>query len=316
MSSQSFDPAHFFDHFSTFVGTDQLGSVVDRLNARYLGIVHANRDLIEGATVLDLASHDGRFSFAALQNGAARVVGIEFGSGLVRKARSNMEHYGIPAERYEFLTGDIYELIEQIEECDVVFCFGILYHVNSHLLLLSKIAELDPRTVIIDTNISLMKPPVIELRGPVAGRPPQLGESVEGYPSRAALDAMLSTFGWKYDYFDWANSGLVDHKQMWDYEGGRRVSVVVDCNQQVFSHEERERAVQMVLTTQHDRRTQWRTIMDVAARFGVPRPVLHSWVRKAERETAQRADLPQTTFSRARRLWEAPVRAARRRNKR
>jgi transposase-like protein len=336
VTDQSFDPAHFFDHFPRFVETDQLGSVVDRLNARYLGIIHANRELIEGATVLDLASHDGRFSFAALQNGAARVVGIEFGSGLVQKARSNMEHYGVPKDRYEFVTGDIFELIEQVEDCDVVLCFGILYHVNSHLLLLSKIAELDPRAVIIDTNISLMKQPVIELRGPVAGRPLQLGESVEGYPSRAALDAMLSSFGWKYEYFDWEHSGLVDKKQMWDYEGGRRVSVVVDCNRQVFSNEERERAVQMVLATQQDRRSQWQSIMRVASSFEIPRPVLHSWVRKAEREGPQAANLPQSTLpqstlpqstlpqstlpqstrSRARRLWDKAVRALRRRSKR
>ena len=290
MTGQSFDPTHFFDHFSRFVETDQLGSVVDRLNARYLGIIHENRELIEGATVLDLASHDGRFSFAALQAGAERVVGIEFGSELVAKSLANMEHYGVPADKYEFLTGDIYELIDQVGDFDVVFCFGIFYHINSHLLLLTKIAERDPRTVIVDTNVSLLEPPVIELRGPVDGRPLQLGEAVEGYPSRAALDAMLSTFGWTYDYFDWEHSGLLDREQMLDYRRGKRVTVVVDCNRQVFSAEERERAVQMVLATQRDRRSQWHTILQVSAQFGMTRPALHSWVRKAEREAALEAD--------------------------
>jgi transposase-like protein len=295
MPDQSFDPTRFFDHFSRFVETDELGSVVDRLNSRYLGIIHENRELIEGATVLDLASHDGRFSFAALQNGAARVVGIEFGADLVQKAVANMEYYNVPADKYEFLTGDIFELIEQIEACDVVFCFGIFYHINSHLLLLTKIAELDPRTLIMDTNVSLLEPAVIELRGPVDGRPLQLGESVEGYPSRGALDAMLSSFGWKYDYFDWEQSGLVERTQMGDYRAGKRVSVVVDCNRQVFSNEERQRAVQMVLDTQRDRRSQWQTIMQVASKFGMTRPALHSWVRKAERAGAQPTDLTQTT---------------------
>ena len=191
------------------------------------------------ATVLDLASHDGRFSFAALQNGAARVVGIEFGADLVNKSRANMEHYKIPKDKYEFLTGDIYELIEQVEEFDVVFCFGIFYHVNSHLLLLAKIAELDPRTLIIDTNVSLMEAPVIELRGPVDGRPLELGEAVEGYPSRAAIDAMLSSFGWTYEYFDWQQSGLLEREQMLDYRAGKRLSVVVDCKRQSFSEEAR-----------------------------------------------------------------------------
>jgi hypothetical protein len=292
MSDQSFDPTRFYDHFSRFVETDQLGSVADRLNARYLGIIHENRDLIEGATVLDLASHDGRFSFAALQNGAARVVGIEFGADLVQKSRENMEYYNVPKDKYEFLTGDIFELIDQIEDCDVVLCFGIFYHINSHLLLLTKIAELDPRTLIIDTNISQLEPAVIELRGPVDGRPLRLGESVEGYPSRAAVDAMLSSFGWKYNYFDWEQSGLLERAQMLDYLRGKRVSIVVDCNRQVFSTEERARAVQMVLDTQRDRRSQWQTIMHVASKFGMPRPALHSWVRKAERSAGQHSDLP------------------------
>jgi transposase-like protein len=295
MTDQPFDPTRFFDQFPRFVETDQLGSVVDRLNARYLGIIHENRKLIEGATILDLASHDGRFSFAALQNGAARVVGIEFGADLVQKSLSNMEYYNVPTDKYEFLAGDIYELIEQVEACDVVFCFGIFYHINSHLLLLTKIAELDPRTLIMDTNVSLLEPAVIELRGPVDGRPLQLGESVEGYPSRAALDAMLSSFGWKYDYFDWQKSGLLEREQMMDYRRGKRVSVVVDCNRQDFPSEERERAVQMVLDTQRDRRSQWQTILQVASRFGMPRQALHSWVRKAEREAAQQAEIRQTS---------------------
>ena len=291
MTDRPFDPTQFFDHFARFVETDELGSVVDRLNARYMGIIHQNRALIEGATVLDLASHDGRFSFAALQNGAARVVGIEFGADLVNKSRANMEYYNVPPEKYEFLTGDIYELIEQVEECDVVLCFGIFYHINSHLLLLTKIAELDPRSLIIDTNVSLLEPPVIELRGPVDGRPLQLGEAVEGYPSRAAIDAMLSSFGWTYDYFDWRQSGLLEGKQMIDYRAGKRLSVVVDCHRQSFSEEERERAVRMVLDTQKDRRTQWQTIIQVASQFDMPRPALHSWVRKAERAAA-RGDAP------------------------
>jgi hypothetical protein len=156
--------------------------------------------------------------------------------------------------------------------------------------LLTKIAELDPRYVIIDTNISLLDGAVIELRGPVDGRPLQLGESVEGYPSRGALNAMLSTFGWRYDYFDWEHSGLLDRTQMLDYLRGKRVSVVVGCNRRDFSAEDRQRAVQMVLDTQRDRRTQWQTIMNVASQFGMTRPALHAWVRKAERTAALQAD--------------------------
>jgi transposase-like protein len=293
MNDQPFDSTRFFDHFSRFVETDELGSVVDRLNARYLALIHENRQLIEGATVLDLASHDGRFSFAALKNGAAHVVGIDFSKDLVEKSLANMEYYNVPADKYEFLSGDIFELIGRVQPCDVVLCFGIFYHINSHFLLLTKIAELDPRTLIIDSNISQLESAVIELRGPEDPRSLRKGW-MEGYPSRAALDAMLSNFGWKFDYVDWQHSGLIERPQMRDYEAGKRVSVVVDCDRQDFSTEERERAVQLVLETQRDRGSQWRTIMQVASRLGITQQALHSWVRKAEREDAGQTDFPQS----------------------
>jgi hypothetical protein len=278
-----FDPTRFFEHFPRFLETDETGSVVDRLNARYLGLIHANRELIEGSNVLDLASHDGRFSFAALQSGAARVVSIETEPGLVQTSRANMEHYEVPADKYELLEGDIFELIDRVEDCDVVLCFGILYHINHHMLLLEKIAERDPRTLIIDTNISQLEAVAIELRNPLAGTTIRLGGLLEGYPSRGALDAMLSSFGWKYEYVDWKQSGLAEQPQMLDYRQGKRVSVVVDCNRQDFSTDERARAVQLVFDNQRDRRSRWLTITQVASRFGMTPQALHTWVRKAER---------------------------------
>ena len=66
LRSETSDAGGFFDAFPKFVETSQTGPWCERLNARYLALVHANRDIIRGATVLDLASHDGRFTFAAL----------------------------------------------------------------------------------------------------------------------------------------------------------------------------------------------------------------------------------------------------------
>jgi len=106
---------------------------------------------------------------------------------------------------------------------------------------------------------------------------------LEGYPSRTAVDAMLSSFGWKYEYLDWTQSGLAERPQMLDYRHGKRVSVVVDCDRQVLSANERERAVQLVFDDQRDRRSRWLTITQTASRFGVTPQALNTWVRKAER---------------------------------
>jgi predicted RNA methylase len=281
----AFDPEHFFDHFPRFVDTSETGPWLDRLNARYLALIHANRHLIAGARVLDLASHDGRFSFAAIQNGAERVVGIEHEPHLVRKANENMEFHDVERGRYEFVLGDMFERIPEVGHCDVVFCFGILYHINDHMRLLSAIAELEPRTLIIDSNVSHIGSAVIEIRAPVAGSPPPPGAQLEGWPSRAGLDAMLSSFGWTFEYFDWPGSGLVASPKLQDYRVGRRATAVVTCSDPV-APDVRARAVELVFERQHDRRSQWMAIIQTGAEFGMTPQALAVWVRQAERRAA------------------------------
>ena len=59
----------FFDKYSRFFDTSSVGNWPDRLNSRYRAIISANKSLFDGARVLDLASHDGRWSYAALDAG-------------------------------------------------------------------------------------------------------------------------------------------------------------------------------------------------------------------------------------------------------
>jgi hypothetical protein len=277
------DPRHFFDAFPRFVETSETGPWLDRLNARYVALIDANRGLIDGASVLDLASHDGRFSFAALHAGATRVIGIEHDPRLVQKAEENLSFYGVTRDRYEFVAGDMFERIRTVGRCDLVFCFGIFYHINDHMRLLTEFAEFDPRAVIFDTNVSLNAGAVIELRAPLAGSPPPPGSHIEGWPSRAALEAMWSSFGWTFDYFDWLGSGMVDHPKLDDYAGSRRLTAVVTSDYRDHSPEVRAEAVRLVFERQRDLPTQWLTITGVASRFGMTPQALRTWVRQAER---------------------------------
>jgi len=81
---------------------------LNRLNTRYQALIENNKELIKNSIILDLASYDGRWSFAALKSGAKKIVGIEGRKELVKKSNKNMEHYGIPKEKYEFYHGDIF----------------------------------------------------------------------------------------------------------------------------------------------------------------------------------------------------------------
>src|SRR4051812_33123679 len=66
----------------------------NRLNERCEAFFASNRDIFDGARVLDLASHDGRYSFAALKTGAAHVTGVEVRQSLIDGAQEVFAFYG------------------------------------------------------------------------------------------------------------------------------------------------------------------------------------------------------------------------------
>jgi SAM-dependent methyltransferase len=281
--SEPLTAERFFDTYSRFVDTSETGPWLDRLNARYLALIHANRELLAGARVLDLACHDGRFGFAALQNGAAHVVGIDVKDHLLRTGQEHFASYGITPDRYTFLVGDMFDCLDRGAPYDVVFCFGILYHITEQLELLTRIAELNPRHVIVDTNVSALDGAVIEIRSPLGGGHPEPGSQLEGYPSKGALDAMFSMLGWTWDYFDWAASALTDHGHMQDYAQGRRVSAVVTCPDHDVPLDLRRKAVAEVLDHPHDRDRQFVGVAMVAKKFGLSPQAVRTWVHQEER---------------------------------
>ena len=93
---------------------------------------------------------------------------------------------------------------------------------------------------------------------------------------------MLSSFGWTFEYFDSATSGLVDSPKMDDYRVGRHATVVVECNEPI-DPDVRDHAVQQVFERQQELRTQWIVIVQTATQFGLSPQALAVWVRRAER---------------------------------
>jgi hypothetical protein len=148
--------------------------------------------------------------------------------------------------------------------------------------LLTNIADCDPEAVVIDTNVASLDATVIELRNPLTGSNPPRGSQLEAWPSRPALDAMLSSFGWELDYFDWEASGLTTTADMDDYRKGRRVTVVARSNERMFPAETRTRAVAAVLDQQSPRRAQWPLITKVASQIGASPQMLVNWIRRAQ----------------------------------
>jgi precorrin-6B methylase 2 len=226
----------FFDQYPRFYDTSETGAVPGRLNARYRALIAGNLQAIRDRTIVDLACHDGRWSFAALMAGARHVIGIEARPELVQSAEANLNHYRIVEDRYRFIVGDAIEQLDSIQpdSIDTVFCFGFFYHTPHHMLLLSKIARLNPRHLILDTAIqpsrshafiAMYKEKVAIQANAALHSPGDPAYAVVGTPTRAALELMLSSFGWQFTYYDWHNAGIADWQRLPDYRDDRRITL-------------------------------------------------------------------------------------------
>jgi ubiquinone/menaquinone biosynthesis C-methylase UbiE len=204
----------FFDAFPRFYSTSETTPYRGRLNLRYEAIFTENKDVLEGARVLDIASHDGRWSLAAIKSGAAHVLGVEGKESLVAAAEANFQHYGVDRSRYEFVAQDIFTfLARERPPVDVVLCLGFLYHTLRYNELLSHIRAMNPTALIIDTSITPAGAfPIIHVRvEPVAVEANAVADAyshgdqvLSGRPSLDGLALMLAAYDFRVERLsDW-----------------------------------------------------------------------------------------------------------------
>jgi hypothetical protein len=229
----------FFDEYPRFYETSRTGPLNDRINLRYEAIFAEHRHLFEDARVLDISSHDGRWSLAALETGARSVVGIEARPETVADAEASMAHYGIDRERYAFTAGDAFEVLaEQTFDVDVVMCLGFYYHTLRYSELLYLMTRLKPRHIILDTEVSkFRRGSVVQIRGEradvkknaVADRYSVGNMVLSGKPNIRALRLQMGLYGYEIATFsNWPelirdNPGM---SHIADYEKGTRVTAV------------------------------------------------------------------------------------------
>lgn len=225
----------FFDDYPRFFASSETGSMRNRLNRRHEGLISGHSEAIRGRRVLDLASHDGRWTLAALKAGAAHVTGIEARPRLNEAARQAMAEYDIAPDRFELLNGDVHEVLPRLApgQFDTVFCLGFLYHTAHHMTLLSAIARLLPHDLIIDTDVCADDRPVVSLveedssdEGHATAYDIRLAQNVlVGIPSRSGVELMLRHVGYgAIGYVDW-DSVVADWTGLSTYRDGRRISL-------------------------------------------------------------------------------------------
>lgn len=139
-----------------FLATGTTGIHVNRLNWRAEVLLTRNLAAVKDKRILDLASHDGRFSWACLRLGASHVTGVEVQSKLVKVANQNLTGLGYGLESFNFVEDDVFNYLQRVKpgEFDTILCLGFFYHTVRQIELLSEVKRIKPEFFVLDTMIA------------------------------------------------------------------------------------------------------------------------------------------------------------------
>ncbi len=231
----------FFDDYPRFLDTSETASGQQRLDIRQEAMIAQHADLLRGKRVLDIASHDGRWSFAALKTaGATHVTGVEANSELVRNAEATFEHYEVDKDQYRFIDADIFEVLADPAghgiEVDVVMCLGFLYHTLRYAEVFNGIRAMKPSHLLLDTAVHPHEGKFVRIfdedtskqSASVDNDHGHNGHMITGRPTVSALEMMLKVHGYEIvERFDWPGF-LTERgypsKQVPQYQNGTRIT--------------------------------------------------------------------------------------------
>jgi hypothetical protein len=227
----------FAEDYPRFMEVSELTPKPQRMNERYEALFASNRDIFDGARVLDLASHDGRYSFAALKTGAAHVTGVEVRESLIHKAQETFAFYGQDPETYRFVCGDVFEVLAREKfDVDVVLCLGYLYHTYRHTELMYRLHDLAPKHLIVDTMVVPGTQPTLrvfrernfeDIRS-AAQDAYSVGRVLVARPTVPALQLLLAAYGFEIEsMYDWKSrlAGRPPIPGLTGYAKGKRVTL-------------------------------------------------------------------------------------------
>lgn len=182
-----------------------------RMNWRYHHIVEPIKDELNGATVLDLGSHDGRWP-SALAAAGATVTGIEGRADLI----AQFERYPDTESksRVTLMQGDFITEMDRLladgKRYDVVTCLGVLYHTIQHYRMLMQMVSFQPKVIVVDSIFQVSNRPIITVRledtglarATIAQREGQTKAPI-GRISRPAFELMVESLGYTVEWNEW-----------------------------------------------------------------------------------------------------------------
>lgn len=158
--------------------------------------------------------------------GAASVVGIEGRQEMVDKFAGYPD--AALKDKIELRVGDLFDGMEAAiaagETYDVVGVFCILYHVMDHFRLFQLVRKLQPKRVIVDSELLLRPAPIMmlitERTSNVLNAIPQYEgqeRAIKAVPSFKAMEHMAAALAYDIDWIDWDARPKDDRRGVSDY---------------------------------------------------------------------------------------------------
>jgi predicted nicotinamide N-methyase len=232
---------NMFEKFPAFFGTSKAGGA-ERLRYRYNLLFAGRTELFRGKRVIDVGSHDGRWGFCALQNGAKFALGIEAWPDTVEAGIRNYQLYGVAPQSYQFLVGDVFETLHKLTQSpeqprfDLGLCLGFLYHTTRHFEVIDAYWRMGCKHIIVETNVLQdEKDTKVKYRLEDVGprhnafvSASHASRTLSAIPSVPAVRLLLESFGYSVTLMQPPplppSPGKQEDDALWDFRIGRRVA--------------------------------------------------------------------------------------------
>ncbi len=206
-----------------------------RQRQRHAFLIEPFLDDIKGAKVLDIAAHDGRWSYALAEAGAESVLGIEGRADLVELFDELPD--SAAKERVTLAAEDLFDALDRLiaekQTFDVVALFGIMYHVMDHFRIVRQCVQLSAKLIIIDSEFMKGVNPYIQMvkeRTDVEiNATPQIGGqevAIKGVMSNAAMERIAEALSCEIEWLPWENLPKENRTVVRDYFRGPQKKMV------------------------------------------------------------------------------------------
>ena len=210
---------------------------INNVNAYGQILLANNRQFIEGKRVLDLASHDGRHTYASLALGAERVTSVEARAASLDRGRPIIDR-DFPGKT-DFVVGDLFDFLPTVApgEFDTLLCFGFLYHTIRQVEIVEQARRMGVETFLLATFVTKRK--VLTRRGLkeqpglklIYEDPECIRNTIEktglaAWPNCSFLEHVLEAYGFRHRKLRPGDSGISEWRGLEEFKKGRYVAYV------------------------------------------------------------------------------------------